>query len=429
MRRARRPSFLALFAVVLLASAGLAREMPSAPPAAVTARLRQAAVPDHGVGIVWSARGADEARDIGVGADRALIPASAAKVFTAATVLDLFGPGAQVVTTIEARGTIDAGTLRGDLVVRGGGDPSLGDESFEHGTSGALDRFFAVVVDAGIRRVEGAIVVDDSLFDREMRHATWTERDRAAAFGAGIAALTFRRGTRAARAGEAGTVDTPVEDPALSFGEALRERLVARGVPVAGAWRRAAAGEAPGREIGRTANPLASLVERMLVESDNVYASTLFKLAGAMETGRGTWASGEAAVARMLARRGIEGVGGATRIVDGSGLSPANRTTARTLVDLLLSFDRDLVRGPLLRRALATSATEGTMRRRLRDAPYAGRVHAKSGTLNDVRVRALCGYLDATPERAGRAFAILLNGGAATHAVVDDLLRVLAESR
>ena len=69
------------------------------------------------------------------------------------------------------------------------------------------------------------------------------------------------------------------------------------------------------------------------------------------------------------------------------------------------------------------------MRKRLRDGAWAGRVHAKTGTLNDVRVRALTGYIDAENGQGGRVFAILLNGGVATHGVIDDVVRLLAATR
>lgn len=456
---------------------------------AVRARLRKAAVPDRGVGIVWAARGHDSRWLQEEGADRALIPASAAKVFTAAAALDLLGPGAQLLTTLEARGTIEGGVLRGDLVVHGGGDPSLGDEPFHASPLDVPDRFAAQVAAVGIRRVTGAVVVDDLLFDDETRHPTWTAEDRQYAYGAGIAALTLRRGcchviatggsrvgapaelaastgwagaqvdnqvrtsdggrpaigarfdgnrlvlTGEVPRGQKGAIDVPVPEPALLFAHGLAERLRARGVTVDGAPRRARSAEdaASGRPVAVHAAPLAPILEHMLVESENVYAATLFKLAGAVCTGRGSWASGELAVTRMLARRGVErpDPGGAfpTRILDGSGLSTSNRTTAHALVDLLLSFDRDLVRGPLLRRALPTSASEGTMRKRLRDGTWAGRVHAKTGTLNDVRVRALAGYVDAENGQGGRVFAILLNGGVATHGVIDDVVRLLAATR
>jgi len=497
----RRPSPRVLLALFVPLLAGLVVVVPGAGTPvharqgtvglgdAVRARLRKAAVPDGGIGIVWAARGHDSRWLQEQGADRGLIPASAAKVFTAAAMLDLLGPGAQLLTTLEARGTIQDGVLRGDLVVHGGGDPSLGDEPFHASPLEVPDRFAAQVAAAGIRRVTGAVVVDDLLFDDETRHATWTDEDRRAAYGAGIAALTLRRGcchvidtgsgrvgaraevasstgwagaqvdnqvrtsasgrpaigarfdgnrlvlTGEVPRGQKGAVEVPVPEPALLFAHGFAERLRARGVAVDGVPRRARSAEdaAAGRPLAVHAAPLAPILEHMLVESENVYASTLFKLAGALCTGRGSWASGELAVTRVLARRGVErpDATGAfpTRILDGSGLSTSNRTTAHTLVDLLLSFDRDLVRGPLLRRALATSASEGTMRKRLRDGAWAGRVHAKTGTLNDVRVRALTGYIDAENGQGGRVFAILLNGGVATHGVIDDVVRLLAATR
>jgi D-alanyl-D-alanine carboxypeptidase/D-alanyl-D-alanine-endopeptidase (penicillin-binding protein 4) len=489
-RRPRRHILAGLLVLGLLALDAAAR--PAAPGlgSAIEARLAKAAVPRQGIGIVWAARGAQDTWLKAGGADQLLIPASTAKLFTAAAALDLLGPGAQLVTRLEARGGFRDGVLAGDLVVHGDGDPSVGDApAFGATPLDVPDRFAAAVAAAGIRRVTGAVVVDDLLFDEEHQHATWTDADRRAAYGAGVASITLNRGCMAleargsARDGQAaelqaptgtgvwtvtnrvttalrsrpalhatwdgntlvvggevpvngrGRIEVPVPQPALLFAGALQARLRARGVVVDGAPRRARdeADAARGTPIAQHATSLGALLAYMLPESENVYASTLFKRCGVAVRGRGTWASGELAVATMLERRGIELPGMAegprTRILDGSGLSPGSRTTARTLVDLLSSFDRDLVRGPLLRRALPTNGEEGTMRRRLKDKGLAGRIHAKTGTLNDVRVRALAGYVDGEDGQGGHVFAILLNGGVTTHGVIDDVVRLLAASR
>jgi D-alanyl-D-alanine carboxypeptidase/D-alanyl-D-alanine-endopeptidase (penicillin-binding protein 4) len=127
----------------------------------------------------------------------------------------------------------------------------------------------------------------------------------------------------------------------------------------------------------------------------------------------------------MLERRRIVD-GGTTDIRDGSGLSPKNRVSAGVLANVLASFDRDILRGPILFDSLAVSGESGTLRKRLRDRGVKGRVHAKTGTLNDTRVRALAGYVEGKAGHAGYVFAILLNGRGASTAVIDDVVRELA---
>jgi D-alanyl-D-alanine carboxypeptidase/D-alanyl-D-alanine-endopeptidase (penicillin-binding protein 4) len=111
---------------------------------------------------------------------------------------------------------------------------------------------------------------------------------------------------------------------------------------------------------------------------------------------------------------------------DGSGLSPRNRVSAGVLAQVLSSFDADILRGPVLMDSLPVAGESGTLRRRLRGRSVKGRVRAKTGTLNDTRARALAGYLDGRAGAPGYVFAILLNGGGTSHAVIDDLVRELA---
>jgi D-alanyl-D-alanine carboxypeptidase/D-alanyl-D-alanine-endopeptidase (penicillin-binding protein 4) len=170
---------------------------------------------------------------------------------------------------------------------------------------------------------------------------------------------------------------------------------------------------------------MAETLEVLNRNSQNLYASLLYKLSGAALEGEGSWTSGAHAVRAMLERRHIPD-GGTTVMRDGSGLSPLNRASAAVLAQVLSSFDRDLLRGPLLYASLPVAGESGTLARRLTGGDVKGRVHAKTGTLNDVRARALAGYVDGQGDDPGYVFAILLNGSGASHGVVDDLVREIA---
>ncbi|HKB17325.1 MAG TPA: D-alanyl-D-alanine carboxypeptidase, partial [Planctomycetota bacterium] len=105
--------------------------------------------------------------------DLALAAASNTKLVTTAAALSLLPPDFQFETGFSTRGEIVAGSLRGDLLVRGGGDPCLSPKFFE----GDFDRIFSPVVEAlrrkGISRIEGDLVVDVRLFDRQFVHPSW----------------------------------------------------------------------------------------------------------------------------------------------------------------------------------------------------------------------------------------------------------------
>ena len=396
-----------------------------------------------------------------------LIPASVAKVLTAASALDHLGPGHRLVTRVTTTGKVVGGRLDADLVVHGGADPTL--------TMDDLQALARKVRDAGVARVTGDLRLDDGALDREFTYAGWLEDDLRHVYGAGVGGLSIGEGTlllkaTGTRAGAKATltfpwtsgpwpvvnnvktaaggkaaiggafasgklkaggkvpagkgtqIRVPVPDPVLFFGTAFSRALRDAGVVVDGRIGPAAARHADGTELARIEHDLAGALRDMNVSSRNVHASTLFKLAGARVGGVGTWGTGEQAVTRMAEGRGI--AAGGTKIVDGSGLSPTNRVTAGLLVQVLHAFDEDPLRGPMLFDSLPTSGVDGTLRRRL--GSLKGRVHAKTGTLNDHRVRSLAGYIDGKGDRPGSVFAIVLNGRGSNHAVIDDIVREIA---
>lgn len=481
-------SCLVLLCLGLLAAPGGSRaESPSAAEG-LAGRLARAlarlGLPDEAHGVAVLTRGPTPRVVYASGHTLALVPASVAKVLTTAVALDLLGPGHELRTRLFAAGPLTDGRLAGDLVLVGGADPGL-NARFLDGDARAGPRAFAAAVRAaGIRRVDGALRLDESLLDDEPVHPSWSAADRARWYGAGTSALSYNdncvdvvaRGaapgqparlefpaghgpwtvdnrvrTRAGRAllggvwpgggttlrldggvppGATALAHVPVPDAGLYLGAEVLKALAEAGVEVAGGVLRGTVLDAPAprRLLYEHRTPLAEALAVMNERSHNLYAALLFKRAGAALTGRGSWASGERAVAEMLARRRL-GDAGRTRIVDGSGLSLDNRVTAGLLAQCLASFDQDLLRGPVLEASLPVSGQTGTLQGRLGGPGLAGRVRAKTGTLNDVRVRSLCGYAAGPPGHPGYAFAIVLNGAGASHARIDELVAEIARAR
>lgn len=359
-----------------------------------------------------------------------LVPASVAKVVTAAAALDLLGPGWTYATTLSARGTFDAatGTLHGHLVLHGTGDPNLSRRGLEPKAPHPLARLAKTAAEAGVRLVTGALVLDDGPFDREYVHPSWAPGDVASWYGAPVAGLSIDDGC-ALIAVKGGSAERPVKDPLGSTGEAMVAALKAAGVRVAQGWRPAldARDRAPGTTVATVENDLATTLRVMNRRSQNFYASLVFKACGAAREGVGSWETGGRAVADAVSRRGVPADG--VRLVDGSGLSRDNRLTAAALSRLLASLDADVLRGPLLRDSLALPGDdEGTLRRRLSDPDAKARVRAKTGTLSGVH--ALAGYVDGKDGARGWAFAIILNrnpgDGPATD-LIDDVVREILD--
>src|SRR5262249_38725603 len=161
----------------------------------------------------------------------------------------------------------------------------------------------------------------------------------------------------------------------------------------------------------------------MTKRSQNLYASLLHKACGVDREGVGSWASGERALLDDLERRGVPR--GGLRLLDGSGLSKENRLSASAVAHLLVSMDRDVLRGPVLYDALAVPGEEGTLQKRFRDVPAAARtrIHAKTGTLGKSGVHAIAGYVDGVEKKRGFAFAFLCNGKGDGRDLVDDLVK------
>ena len=129
-------------------------------------------------------------------ADQLLSPASNTKLFTTALALDRFGPNYRIKTSILAPSQPDAaGRLSGDLIVFGRGDPTL-NSRVRGGTIGrALDLFVNTIKSAGIQRIDGDLIGDESFFRGSPFGTGWAIDDLQSYFGAEISALTFNDNT------------------------------------------------------------------------------------------------------------------------------------------------------------------------------------------------------------------------------------------
>jgi D-alanyl-D-alanine carboxypeptidase/D-alanyl-D-alanine-endopeptidase (penicillin-binding protein 4) len=404
LARGHRLPLLRLLACLLAASALLALEAPASHalgPDALRARLARdmgragtlagAYVQDLGTGAVLYARKDTVARP----------PASVEKLYTTSTALLRFGPDAGLRTRVMTAGVVDElGVLRGDLYLRGGGDPTLSQAQIAALAS-------AVASQTGIVRVDGSVLGDETLFDARRgaaRTAFAFDRD----IGGVLSGLAVGRGF--ARDG------APAKEAARRLAKALRSA----GVPVDGPT---GVGPAPAEahEIaGVDSPPMSELARLTNVPSDNFDAEMLLKALGAAFGGAGTTPAGAAVVRQQLSVFGVQ-----PQVVDGSGLSRSNRTSPRQVVRLLAGMHTQEEVAPAFEGSLAVVGRTGTVRRRMRGTPAQDRCRAKTGTLR--AVSALAGYCLTT---AGRpvAFAMLMSTRNITraHAVQDRMTAAIA---
>jgi len=332
-------------------------------------------------------------------ADAARAPASVEKLYTTASALMRFGPDATLPTTVAGRGFLDPdGVWRGDLYLRGGGDPTLGPDD--------LQRLSRALGAAGILRVDGSVLGDESRFDL-LRGSFDTGGAYDRDIGGVLSALALNRGF--SKDGR------PAAQAARQFAKVLR----ADGIRVEGA---SGAGTAPAgaQELAGVASPpMRDLIRLTNVPSDNFLAEMLLKDLGAEFADAGTTAAGAGVVRTQLAALGV-----APQVVDGSGLSRADRTTPRQVVRLLEAMHGRDVAGAF-EGSLAVAGRTGTIRRRMRGTAAQDRCKGKTGTL--IGVSALAGLC----ESAGGhtiAFAMLMNrtNVARAHGVQDRAAAAIA---
>lgn len=123
--------------------------------------------------------------------NKLLIPASTMKLITSATAFELLDADYTFETKIAYRGKVDNnGVLNGDLVLIGGADPTLGSEYFQDHYIDFLQNWALKIKASGIRKVNGNLILDGSIFDSERVPDTWIWGDIGNYYGVGSNAFT-----------------------------------------------------------------------------------------------------------------------------------------------------------------------------------------------------------------------------------------------
>lgn len=336
--------------------------------------------------------------------DLSVIPASNQKTALAAAALQLLGPDHRFATELRSGGADGNGVVQGDAWLVGGGDPQLSTEDYAATTEAqgvgrtALEDLADAVVAAGITRITGRLVGDESRYDAVRDVATW----RPGGTRAGpLTALSVNDAFASYPiAADPGSTFVTTPDPPRSAAATLAFLLAGRGVAVDGGVDVGPAPEGAVSLAGVESAPLAEIVGELLTYSDNQTSELLIKEMGLQAAGQGTTAAGAEAVAGALAEAGLDLNG--TQIVDGSGLSGTNLLTCDLLVAALGDADAD---SPL-NEGMAIAGETGTLATSFQGTPAEGRVRAKTGSLNDVT--SLAGYVDGNGAD-GLIFSLVLN--------------------
>lgn len=357
------------------------------------------------------------------GQELSLIPASNQKVITARLVLEVLGAEHRFRT--EVAGDLDTdGTVRGDLYLVGGGDPVLRTSEYvsylddDAGQSTSLEELADAVVAAGVERVTGGVVGDESRYDTLRSVPAWPDDRYLQQHQLGpLSALAVNQGFVSfpdTYSDETLAQLEPAGDPARFAAESFTDLLRERGVSVTAAGR---AGARPPEAAGITAvesPPLDELIVQLLNRSDNQISELLVKEVGLLAGDGGTTNAGLAVLENTYRDLGLptEGVG----TNDGSGLDYGDRLTCGVLTTVLERAGPDSTIG----RGLAVAGRTGTLRERFLDDDLAGLIRAKTGSLD--AVTSLAGFAEPTaaPELV---FGYIANG----MPVTDELLGLQEE--
>jgi len=370
---------------------------------------------------------------------------------------------------------VDAEILRGDLIVIGGGDPSISERS---DIPGALRAIARQVREAGITKIEGGIIGHDDLFDDNGFGDGWTLDNLPYGYAAAVSALEYNEGSvdlviragaaagepvaiqvrpdgsglqidnRLATVAETGTGrltlqrlpgssrvvvqgqipakaapfarTASVDNPTAFFASAFRAALIAEGVEVNG--DAADIDDFPEKPdvtsartlVSHTSPPLRQIAASMMRVSQNQYAETLLKALGALGATGATGALGAQRVRAVLKSWNI--ADDSYAIADGSGLSRYNYVSSDALVRILGHMRGDPKHAAAFSDTLPVAGREGTLSRRLAGTAAEGRVRAKTGTVDNVR--AIAGYVD-TADGNTLLFSMIANNFTVPPSVID----------
>jgi D-alanyl-D-alanine carboxypeptidase/D-alanyl-D-alanine-endopeptidase (penicillin-binding protein 4) len=318
-------------------------------------------------------------------ADVGRMPASVNKLYTTAGALLRYGADGRLTTSVLSAGLPDeTGTINGNVVLRGGGDPT-----FNAASTTALAK---QLTGAGLQRIEGRVIGDESAFDA-FRGVPASGYRLTSEVGP-LSALSYNHG----RTGKAAPYYQA--SPATFTAQAFERALEKEGVKITGAARAGLTPEGMTPLSEYESPPVSAIVRLMNQPSDNYIAEMLIKGLGAQFGTAGSTTAGGTVIEEAVRPFGIT-----PSVIDGSGLSRNDRTTPREVVQLLKSMDSSEA-GVAFDESLAVAGRNGTLYSRMRGTAAQDRCHAKTGTLRDVS--ALAGFCNTTGgERV--AFAFLMN--------------------
>lgn len=415
---------------------------------------------------------------------KSLSSASVMKLMTTAVALEVLGPDFTFATSLYYTGNVDpkTGTLSGNLVIKGGGDPAFFSSFFEEHYRACFDNWISQIKERGIKRINGNLILDLSSIENATIPGGWCWDDIGNYYGAGASSLTFsdnlydlhfsspesvgRRTTiktiypeitelkiennvlSSARTGDhtivygapgspnqviegtipAGQSDFVIKaampDPPLLAGRSFLKVLKSEGIGISGVISRSNTDLSESKTLlGTQLSPaLRELIVPLIKESLNLYAEHLLLEIGRKNSGEPSVTKGIEAYREFCRKNEIDTAGYFP--VDGSGLTRSNSLTAKTLVEAM-KYMYNSSNGPVFLKALPVAGVDGTLRNSFKGTPLEKNLTAKTGSM--ARVRSMAGTMK-TKSKKTILFAILLNNFELTPVETSKLMESLLMS-
>jgi D-alanyl-D-alanine carboxypeptidase/D-alanyl-D-alanine-endopeptidase (penicillin-binding protein 4) len=395
---------------------------------------------------------------------RSLVPASILKTVTTGTALSILGPGYRFTTLLQHDGKPEGKVLKGNIYIRGTGDPTLGSDVWDATrVEKIMSKWVEVIRNMGIDSIEGSIIGDADIFEYDLMPAGWAWEDMQSDYCAPVCGLSLcenmysmelscsgngvsckvrpevpglklynqmvvNKGVEKSYAyvmgapymtervllGEAnGSFEekSSVPDPALFCAYTLYRYLQKNGIAVNDSCttmrRLKQSGKLEKKErktIHTTYSPpLTDIVAHTNAVSQNFYAETLLKAISVSRNGYGSTTGGVTAVIDFWKSKGIDLKG--FYMVDGSGVSRFDAITPKQLTEMLIAYSKDVKVFPHFFASLPV-AGYGSTENICAGTSAQDAVHYKSGYMT--RVRCFSGYVKLKNNRT-LAFTMMAN--------------------
>lgn len=445
-------------------------------PQVINEEIRKSGIAKKDISIYIKEAGKGGKVVASLNAHKTRTPASVIKVLTTYAAVLKLGFNYRWSTKFYTTGILENGILEGDLLIKGSGDPTLGDEE--------LEKIVSDIRTEGIRQIRGDIVIDRSYFKIGNKDSSGFDEHPYSAYNAMPDAMMFNervvtvcvipkenkvhkknvdesykvvnqlelvnksckgkyswprvkidkreviptvilKGKISKRCGKR-NICKVVTKPYKSFYYALKDRLREEGVDVRGSLKlRKIPKEARGL-FTHYSDPLEEIISETAKKSNNLYARHLLLLLGAKLYGApATVKKGRDAIRYILDSRGALGEG-TLRIDNGSGLSRTSKMNAKLLAQMYDdAYDRY---GSRWMETLSIAGVDGTIKKRFRNTVVKKRAWMKTGTLR--RVKNIGGYVK---NRAGKFYTvvIVINSPKAKYRgakLQDEIMKWLAKS-